>query len=295
MANWAAETGKKNGFEVTVFGKEKSEHLGLHSFLSVGKGSAQEPQFIIMEYKPTNAKKHVGLVGKGITFDTGGLNIKVAGMVQMKCDMAGAAAVLGAMQLISDLKLPVQITAIVPACENSVDAKSFMPSDVIQSYAGHSIEIIDTDAEGRLILADGLSYLIKNYKPDTIIDLATLTGSVVGTLGYECAGLFTNNMELSTKLQYAGDSIGERLWQLPLWDAYRPNIESEIADVKNYSGKPVAGAISAAKFLEFFTEKHTSWAHLDIAGVAFGDSEFAKTKHATSYGVHLITKFIENL
>ena len=295
LANWAAETGKKNGFEVTVFGKEKSEHLGLHSFLSVGKGSAQEPQFIIMEYKPTNAKKHVGLVGKGITFDTGGLNIKVAGMVQMKCDMAGAAAVLGAMQLISDLKLPVQITAIVPACENSVDAKSFMPSDVIQSYAGHSIEIIDTDAEGRLILADGLSYLIKNYKPDTIIDLATLTGSVVGTLGYECAGLFTNNMELSTKLQYAGDSIGERLWQLPLWDAYRPNIESEIADVKNYSGKPVAGAISAAKFLEFFTEKHTSWAHLDIAGVAFGDSEFAKTKHATSYGVHLITKFIENL
>ena len=295
LANWAAETGKKNGFEVTVFGKEKSEHVGLHSFLSVGKGSAQEPQFIIMEYKPTNAKKHVGLVGKGITFDTGGLNIKVAGMVQMKCDMAGAAAVLGAMQLISDLKLPVQITAIVPACENSVDAKSFMPSDVIQSYAGHSIEIIDTDAEGRLILADGLSYLIKNYKPDTIIDLATLTGSVVGTLGYECAGLFTNNMELSTKLQYAGDSIGERLWQLPLWDAYRPNIESEIADVKNYSGKPVAGAISAAKFLEFFTEKHTSWAHLDIAGVAFGDSEFAKTKHATSYGVHLITKFIENL
>lgn len=295
LANWATETGKAKGFEVTVFGKEKSEHIGLHSFLSVGKGSAQEPQFIIMEYKPANAKKHVGLVGKGITFDTGGLNIKVAGMVQMKCDMAGAAAVLGAMQLIADLKLPVQVTAIVPACENSVDAQSFLPSDVIQSYAGHSIEIIDTDAEGRLILADGLSYLIKNYKPDTVIDLATLTGSVVGTLGYECAGLFTNNEELSKKLQQSGDAIGERLWQLPLWDAYTPDIESEIADVKNYSGKPVAGAISAAKFLEFFTEKHTSWAHLDIAGVAFGDSEFAKTKHATAYGVHLITNFIESL
>ena len=295
LANWATETGKKYGFEVTVFGKDKATEVGLHSFLSVGKGSAQEPQFIIMEYKPDGAKKHIGLVGKGITFDTGGLNIKTAGMVQMKCDMAGGAAVLGTMQLIADLKLPIRVTAIVPACENSVDAQSFLPSDVIQSYAGHSIEIIDTDAEGRLILADGLSYLIKNYKPETVVDLATLTGSVVGTLGYECAGLFTNNDELSKKLQQAGDAIGERLWQLPLWDAYKPDIESEIADVKNYSGKPVAGAISAAKFLEYFTDNHTSWAHLDIAGVAFGDDEFAKTKHATAYGVHLITNFIENL
>ena len=295
LANWATETGKKYGFEVTVFGKEKATEVGLYSFLSVGKGSAQEAQFIIIEYKPANTKKHIGLVGKGITFDTGGLNIKTAGMVQMKCDMAGGAAVLGAMQLISDLKLPVRVTAIVPACENSVDALSFLPSDVIQSYAGHSIEIIDTDAEGRLILADGLSYLIKNYKPETVVDLATLTGSVVGTLGYECAGLFTNNEELSKKLQQAGDAVGERLWQLPLWDAYKPDIDSEIADVKNYSGKPVAGAISAAKFLEFFTDNHASWAHLDIAGVAFGDDEFAKTKHATAYGVHLITNFIENL
>ncbi|MGL2964635.1 leucyl aminopeptidase family protein [Flavobacterium sp. RSB2_4_14] len=295
LAHWATEAGKKYGFEVTVFGKDKSTEVGLHSFLSVGKGSANEPQFIIMEYQPKNAKKHIGLVGKGITFDTGGLNIKTAGMVQMKCDMAGAAAVLGSMQLIADLKLPYRVTAIVPACENSVDAHSFMPSDVIQSYAGHSIEIIDTDAEGRLILADGLSYLIKNYKPETVIDLATLTGSAVGTFGYECAALFSNNDELCKALQKSGDEIGERLWQLPLWDAYKSDIESEIADVKNYSGKPVAGAISAAKFLEFFTDEHKSWAHLDIAGVAFGDDEFAKTKHATGYGVHLITKFIENL
>ncbi|MBM6499071.1 leucyl aminopeptidase family protein [Flavobacterium macrobrachii] len=295
LADWATETGKKYGFNVTVFGKEKATEVGLHSFLSVGQGSAREPQFIIMEYNPANAKKHIGLVGKGITFDTGGLNIKTAGMVQMKCDMAGAGAVLGAMQLIADLQLPYRVTAIVPACENSVDATSFLPSDVINSYSGHTIEIIDTDAEGRLILADGLSYLIKNYKPETVLDLATLTGSVVGTLGYECAGLFTNNEDLSKKLQNTGSQIGEKLWQLPLWDDYKGDIDSEIADVKNYSGKPVAGAISAAKFLEFFTEKHPSWAHLDIAGVAFGDSEFAKTKHATAYGVHLITKFIENL
>ena len=184
LADWATEAGKKYGFEVTVFGKAKSTEIGLHSFLSVGKGSANEPQFIIMDYKPEKAKKHIGLVGKGITFDTGGLNIKTAGMVQMKCDMAGAGAVLGAMQLVADLQLPYRVTAIVPACENAVDAHSFMPSDVIQSYAGHSIEAIDTDAEGRLILVDGLSYLIKNYKPETVIDLSTLTGSVVVTLGY---------------------------------------------------------------------------------------------------------------
>ena len=298
LSNWANETGKKHGFEVEVLGFEASKIAGLGAFLSVGKGSENEPQFVIMNYTPKNVDaktKHVGLVGKGITFDTGGLNIKTSGMLHMKCDMAGGAAVFGAMQLIADLKLPVKVTAIVPCAENAVDAKSFVPSDVIHSYNGTSIEIIDTDAEGRLILADGLSYLIKNFKPEYIVDVATLTGSAVGTFGYECAALFTNNSAVSKKLQEAGDAVGERLWQLPLWDCYKSDIESDIADVKNYSGKPVAGAISAAKFLEYFTENHKAWAHLDIAGVAFGDDEFAKSKHATAYGVHLLTKFIENL
>lgn len=298
LSNWATQTGEKFGFTTEIFGFKQCENLGLDAFLSVGKGSDKEPQFVIMNYVPENADsktKHVGLVGKGITFDTGGLNIKVAGMLHMKCDMAGGAAVFGAMQLIADLKLPVKVTAIVPCCENSVDSKSFLPSDVINSYSGHSIEIIDTDAEGRLILADGLSYLIRNFKPEIIVDIATLTGSSVGTLGYECGALFTNNEIISKKLQESGDAVGERLWQLPLWDCYKSDIESDIADVRNYSGKPVAGAISAAKFLEFFTENHTSWAHLDIAGVAFGDDEFAKSKHATAYGVHLLTTFIENL
>ena len=298
LSNWANESGKKFGFDVEVLGFEASKKAGLGAFLSVGKGSENEPQFVIMNYVPENANaktKHVGLVGKGITFDTGGLNIKTAGMVHMKCDMAGGAAVFGAMQLIADLKLPIKVTAIVPCAENSVDAKSFLPSDVIHSYAGHSIEIIDTDAEGRLVLADGLSYLIKNFKPEYIVDIATLTGSSVGTFGYECGALFTNNEAISKKLQESGDAIGERLWQLPLWDCYKSDIESDIADVKNYSGKPVAGAISAAKFLEYFTEEHKAWAHLDIAGVAFGDDEFAKSKHATAYGVHLLTNFIENL
>jgi leucyl aminopeptidase len=298
LSNWAKDNGDKYGFDVEVLGYDASKIVGLGAFLAVGKGSENEPQFIIMNYTPAAEVKHikhVGLVGKGITFDTGGLNIKTAGMVQMKCDMAGGGAVLGAMQLIADLQLPVKVTAIVPCAENSVDAKSFLPSDVIHSYSGHSIEIIDTDAEGRLVLADGLSYLIKNYKPEYIVDIATLTGSSVATLGYECGALFTNNEEMSKKLQETGDSIGERLWPLPLWDVYKQDIESDIADVKNYSGKPVAGAISAAKFLEYFTQEHKAWAHLDVAGVTFNDDEFAKSKHATAYGVHLLTKFIENL
>ena len=298
LSTWAKDTGDKYGFQVEVLGYEASKIAGLGAFLAVGKGSENEPQFIIMNYSPKQAvanSKHIGLVGKGITFDTGGLNIKTTGMLHMKCDMAGGGAVLGAMQLIADLQLPVHVTAIVPCAENSVDAKSFLPSDVIHSYSGHSIEIIDTDAEGRLVLADGLSYLIKNYKPDYIVDIATLTGSSVATLGFECGALFTNNKEMAEKLQQSGDAIGERLWPLPLWDVYKSDIESDIADVKNFSGKPVAGAISAAKFLEYFTKDHTAWAHLDIAGVAFGDDEFAKSKHATAYGVHLLTKFIENL
>lgn len=295
LSDWAVKAGKTFGFNVEILGLKKSLEAGLHAFLSVSQGSECEPQFIIMDYNPAGAKNHIGLVGKAVTFDTGGLNIKVAGMIHMKCDMAGGAAVLGAMQLIADLKLPYRITAIVPACENVIDGKAFVPSDVIQSYSGRSIEVTDTDAEGRLILADGLSYLIKNYKPQTVIDIATLTGSAVSTFGYECGALFTNNEILSKKIQKAGFDIGERLWPLPLWDAYKTDIESELADVKNYSGKLVAGAISAAKFLEYFTENHSSWAHLDMAGVSFVDDEFAKTKHATAYGVHMLSNFIENL
>ncbi|PSL01489.1 leucyl aminopeptidase family protein [Cecembia rubra] len=295
LAEWAENAGKQYGFNTKVLDRKRAEKENLHAFLAVGQGSHREPQFIIMEYRPRNAKKHVGLVGKGVTFDTGGLNIKTQGMVHMKCDMGGAATVLGAMQLIADLKIPVSITAVVPCVENSIDNQSILPSEVIRSYSGKTIEIIDTDAEGRLILADGLNYLIKNYKPDTIIDFATLTGSAVGTFGYECAALFSKDDNLLKVLQECGEKVGERVWPLPMWDVYQSEMESEIADIKNYHGKPYAGAITAAKFLEFFTENHPSWAHIDIAGTAFGDSEFAKTKHATAFGVHLLLKFMENL
>jgi len=295
LADWAKKAGKEFGFNVKVLGRKKAEKEGLKAFLAVGQGSLKEPQFIIMKYRSEKAEKHIGLVGKGITFDTGGLNIKTAGMVHMKCDMGGAATVLGAMQLIADLELPVNVTAIVPCVENVVDGLSFVPSDVIGSYSGKTIEIIDTDAEGRLILADGLSYLIKNFEPDSVLDFATLTGSAVGTFGYECAALFSNDTGLSQKLQDSGMSIGERVWPLPLWDVYKSEMDSEIADIKNFHGKPFAGAITAAKFLEAFTESHTSWAHIDIAGTAFGDSEFAKTKHATAFGVHLLIKLLEKI
>ncbi|WP_194974235.1 leucyl aminopeptidase family protein [Aquiflexum lacus] len=295
LANWAKKTGKQFGISVKSFDRKKSEKEGLKAFLAVAQGSQREPQFIIMKYRNKEASKHIGLVGKGVTFDTGGLNIKTAGMVHMKCDMGGAACVLGAMQLIADLQLPVNVTAVVPCVENAVDNLSFLPSDIIGSYSGKTIEIIDTDAEGRLILADGLSYIIKNHQPDTVIDFATLTGSAVGTFGYECAALFSNDTALSQKLQESGMAINEKVWPLPIWDAYKSEMDSEIADIKNFHGKPFAGAITAAKFLEAFTENHPSWAHIDIAGTAFGDSEFAKAKHATAFGVHLLIKLLENL
>lgn len=272
--------------------------LGLHALLSVGQGSIHKSAMIVMEYKGASKKSQsgsIGLVGKGVTFDTGGISIKPsANMGYMKSDMAGAAAVIGAIAVAARLKLPVHIVGIIPVAENSVDACSIRPGDVIASYSGKTIEVIDTDAEGRLILADALSYLIKNYNPDTIVDLATLTGNCIQILGSAGAGLFTKNDLLAKELLEAGAATDEKLWQLPLWDEYATEMHSDIADIKNLSTKPVAGAITAAKFLEAFTEKHQAWAHIDIAGVAFTDNEFSRQRNATAFGVALLTRFLEN-
>ncbi|MBN7815955.1 leucyl aminopeptidase family protein [Algoriphagus pacificus] len=295
LVEWSTKQADKLGLRATFFDEKAAEKENLKAFLAVGRGSAKPSQFIILEYRHPKATKHIGLVGKGVTFDTGGLNIKTAGMVHMKSDMGGAAAVLGATQLIADLGLEINLTTIVPAVENAVDKDAYLPSEVIGSHSGLSIEVIDTDAEGRLILADGLSYMVKNFKPDHLIDFATLTGSSVGTFGYECGALFSNDDELSSALQKAGMATGEKVWPLPIWEAYKSEMDSEIADIKNYHGKPFAGAITAAKFLEAFIHDHKSWAHLDIAGVAYGDSEFSKTKTGTAFGVGLLLKFIENL
>ena len=293
LAEWALESGRKNNYKVSVFDKATLQALGMHALLSVSKGSDQPPVMIVTEYQPEKYQKTIALVGKGVTFDTGGISIKgAANMHLMKSDMGGAGAVLGIVELAAQLKLPVRIIGVIPSTENCVDGSSTKPGDVIGSYSGKTIEVIDTDAEGRLILADGLSYAVRQYKPDVIIDLATLTGSVIQTLGYEAAGLFTPNDQLAAELTLAGEKTGERLWRLPVWDEYKDEISSDVADLKNYHGKPLAGAIVAAKFLEVFTDEHTSWAHLDIAGTAFGDIEFAPGRAGTAYGVRLLRAFL---
>lgn len=296
LADWAVKSGETHGFTTTILDKKQCEEAGLKALLSVSEGSKNEPRFIIMEYKSPHARTSVGIVGKGVTFDTGGISIKPSNnMHLMKSDMGGAAAVLGTMELTARLQVPVHLIGIIPATENMVDGNATKPGDVIGSYAGKTIEVIDTDAEGRLILADGLSYMVKNFNPDAMIDLATLTGSIVAALGYQAAGMFTNNDALAANLLKAGTETGEKLWRMPMWDAYFEDMKSDVADVANLSSKPVAGSITAAKFLEFFTEKHQNWAHLDIAGMALSTSELGSHRTATAYGVRLLTAFLEQL
>ncbi|MEZ4792490.1 MAG: leucyl aminopeptidase family protein [Gelidibacter sp.] len=296
LGNWAKESSKASKYKCTVLHQAELKKQGFDAVMAVGQGSANPPVVIVNEYMPKKGKGvDIGLVGKGITFDTGGLSIKSStNLHYMKSDMGGAAVVLGVVELAAKLKLNVNIVGIVASAENAVDSNSYRPGDVINSYSGKTIEIIDTDAEGRLVLADGLSYIIKKFKPEQVIDLATLTGSVVQTLGYSAAGMFTNNTKMANDMSKIGFEANERVWQLPLFEDYESDLHSDIADLRNFSGKPIAGAITAAKFLEAFTENHKSWMHLDIAGVSFGDSPYAKMKSASGYGVRLITNYIKS-
>jgi leucyl aminopeptidase len=216
-------------------------------------------------------------------------------MNYMKSDMGGAAAVCGTIELAAKLKLKVNIVAAVPLTENCIDGKAIKPGDVIGSYLGKTIEVINTDAEGRLILADALAYVKKNYQPDILVDLATLTGNCIQSLGYAAAALLSNNDELAESLSKSGFETGEKVWRMPLWDDYKDMMKSDVADIKNLSSAPLAGAITAAKFLEEFIDGHTTWAHLDIAGVAFGDSEYGSMKSSTGYGVKLLTNWLESI
>ncbi|MEN5307511.1 leucyl aminopeptidase family protein [Chryseobacterium cucumeris] len=287
---------KKYDLKYTAFNRKKCEELGLGAYLSVNQGSAYDAAFTILEYKTTakNAKTF-GLVGKCILFDTGGISIKSsANLHYMKSDMGGATAVLGTLIYAAEMQLPVNIVAVLPITDNAVSEKALLPSDVITAYNGKTIEVLDTDAEGRLILADGLSYLSKNYKTDFLIDLATLTGSSVRMFGDTCAAMFSNNEELKNNLIKTGDQTNQRVWNLPLWDVWKDDIQSDVADMKNISLKPVGDCIIAAKFLEQFIENHPKWAHLDIAGVAFGSVGYAKEKAATGFGVQLLANLIEN-
>ena len=294
---WAEESAKAGDYKCTVLHQTELKAQGFDAVMAVGQGSVNPPVVIVTEYMPKKgATVDIGLVGKGITFDTGGLSIKPStNLHYMKSDMGGAAVVLGVVELVAKLKLNVNIVGVVVSAENAVDKNSYRPGDVINSYSGKTIEIIDTDAEGRLVLADGLSYIIKEFQPKQLIDLATLTGSVVQTLGYSAAGMFTNNTAMAQQLSKIGFDTNERVWQLPLFSDYESDLHSDIADLRNFSGKPVAGAITAAKFLEVFTEDHKAWLHLDIAGVSFGDSPYSKMKSASGYGVQLITNYIKQI
>jgi leucyl aminopeptidase len=228
-------------------------------------------------------------------FDTGGISLKNPdNMHYMKSDMGGATAVIGALISAAELELPINIIAILPITDNAISRDAYLPSDVITAYNGKTIEVLNTDAEGRMTLADGLSYLSKNYKTDVLLDLATLTGSAVRMFGDTCGALFSNDEKLMKNILKSADKTNQRLWNLPLWDVWKDDIISDVADFKNISMKPIGDCIVAAKFLEQFIENHPSWAHFDIAGVAFGNVGYAKEKAATGYGVQLLVDFIEN-
>ncbi len=296
VSDFLKDISKKYNFKYTAYNRKESEKLGLGAFVSVNQGSSMDCAFTIIEYKSTakNAKT-IGLVGKCVLFDTGGISLKNPdNMHYMKSDMGGATAVIGTLISAAEMNLPVNIIAILPVTDNAISEKAYLPSDVVTAYNGKTIEVLNTDAEGRMTLADGLSYLSKNYKTDVLIDLATLTGSAVRMFGDTCGALFSNNENLKSALIKSADQTNQRLWNLPLWDIWKEDFRSDVADFKNISMKPIGDCIVAAKFLEQFIENHPSWAHLDIAGVAFGNVNYAKEKAATGYGVQLLLNFIEN-
>ncbi|WP_434515635.1 leucyl aminopeptidase [Dechloromonas sp. ARDL1] len=271
-----------------VLERDDMEKLGMHSLLAVARGSHQPPKLIVLSYKGAKAnEKPIVLVGKGVTFDTGGISLKPgAEMDEMKYDMCGAASVLGTMQAVARMALPINLTVIVPATENMPGGNATRPGDIVTSMSGQTIEILNTDAEGRLILCDALTYA-ERFDPDTLIDVATLTGACVVALGNVATGLFANKDGLARDLQDAGDEANDRAWHMPLWDDYQELLKSPFADMANIGGR-YGGAISAACFLSRFTRKF-DWAHLDIAGTAW---KSGADKGATGRPVPLLTHYL---
>jgi leucyl aminopeptidase len=270
LANAARTLAQTLGMEVTVLDRAAMEKEGMKALLAVAQGSDEEPQFIALEYRGGPADQApIVIIGKGVTFDSGGISIKPADrMEEMKYDMSGAAATLGAMKGIAELKLKINVVGLVPSTENLPSGRAFKPGDVIGSHLGKTIEVVNTDAEGRLILADALSYA-RRYKPAAMVNAATLTGACVVALGFHAIGLMGNDGDLIEEVRIAGQRVGERCWPLPLWDEYREQIDSTIADLKNSGGR-AAGAITAGWFLKEFAGE-VPWVHLDIAGTAYRD------------------------
>jgi len=283
------------GIEVEVLDGKAMAKLGMGALLGVAQGSVRDPRLLVLKWNGgKDGDAPVAFVGKGVTFDTGGISIKpAAGMEAMKWDMGGAGAVTGAMIALAKRKAKANIVGICGLVENMPDGNAQRPGDVVTTMSGQTVEVINTDAEGRLVLADAITYVQRNFKPKMIIDLATLTGAILISLGHEFAGLFTTDDDLASKLLEAGQSSGDKLWRQPMADSFDKLIDSQIADMKNV-GPREGGSITAAQFILRFVENGTPWAHLDIAGKAWSDKP-ADTyeKGATGYGVRLIDRFVE--
>lgn len=302
LSEEAKEIADKHNLQATIIDKSQIEKLQMGSFLGVTRGAKEPPKFIVLKYNHPKAKKTVALVGKGITFDSGGLSLKPAqSMETMKYDMAGAACVIATISAISQLKLPVNVISVVAACENMPGGQAMHPGDVLKAMNGKTIEVNNTDAEGRLILADALTYVCKETNGkgatskgsvDMIIDVATLTGACVTALGRVAAGIMGNDDALINKIIKAGSSAGERLWQLPLFDEYKESLKSDIADLKNAGSRGEAGSSCAGMFLKEFVDDRP-WAHLDIAGPGWLDKERDENnKGGTGFGVRTLCHFI---
>lgn len=295
LAQEARAMAAKNNLICRVLGKNEIQRLKMGGILAVSQGSIYPPQFIILENKVKSASRPIVLVGKGVTFDTGGISIKPStDMDKMKFDMSGAAAVIGTMKTIANLKLPIKVVGIAPVVENMPGSKAQRPGDIIKCFNGKTVEVLNTDAEGRLILADALSYAAK-YKPKVLLDIATLTGACAGTFGDLAIGLMGTDPELLGRVKDAGERTGERCWELPLWEEYFQFIKSSYADIQNI-GKKYAGTITAAMFLKEFADHTRSWAHLDVAGTAWneGGPKPLSPIGSTGVGVRLFVRLIQS-
>ncbi len=288
LAEQAVLLGKTYGLKIEVLERAALEKLGMGSFLAVAQGSEEPPKLIVLQHLKGNKNdKPVVLVGKGITFDTGGISIKPgAEMDEMKYDMCGAASVLGTFKTIAEMDLPLNVIGIIPTCENMPDGRAVRPGDVVTSMSGLTIEVLNTDAEGRLILCDALTYA-ERFEPSVVIDIATLTGACVIALGHHATGLFSNNDDLAKELLSAGEASLDRAWHMPMWEEYQPLLDSNFADMANIGGR-AGGSITAACFLSRFAKKF-DWAHLDIAGTAW---KSGKEKGGTGRPVPLLTQFL---
>ena len=288
LADEAKRLAKAGGFKTQVLDRAACAKLKMGSFLSVAAGSREPPKFIVMEYRGApKSEKPVVLVGKGITFDTGGISLKPGeGMDEMKFDMCGAASVLGAFQALASLKPEINLIGLIPTTENMPGGAATKPGDVVTSMSGQTIEILNTDAEGRLILCDALTYA-ERYEPQAVIDIATLTGACVVALGHVASGLYANDEELAAEVLRAGQATHDRAWHMPLWEDYQEQLKSNFADMANIGGRP-AGSVTAACFLSRFTKKY-KWAHLDIAGTAW---KSGAAKGATGRPVALLVEFV---